>query len=282
MRSLESRLARLIAASGAACVAVVSTDLRGRDAVAINADVAFHPASTMKVCVLMEVFRQAHAGRLALDERLPIGNEFRSIADGTAYALSPADDSETDLYSRVGSTATIRELAELMIVVSSNLATNLLVDRVGAANVTAFMRELGAPSLVVLRGVEDDPAFEAGLDNVATARGLARVLGLLARGEVVSASASGAMVEILLAQAFNEGIPAGLPPGTPVAHKTGSIDGAYHDAAIVDPAGPHPYVLVVLTRGIADEGRAHALVASISREIHEARVARPGLQADRP
>jgi beta-lactamase class A len=276
MRSLERRLARLIADSGAACVAVVSTDLGGLEAIAINADVPFHAASTMKVCVLMEVFRQAHAGRLALDEQLPIDNEFRSIADGTAYALASADDSETALYSRVGSTATIRELAELMIVVSSNLATNLLVDRVGAADVTAFMRELGASSLVVLRGVEDAAAFEAGLDNVATARGLARVLGLLARGEVVSASASGAMVEILLAQAFNEGIPAGLPPGTPVAHKTGSIDGAYHDAGVVYPDVGSPYVMVILTQGIADKLRAHALVAGIAREIHEARRARSG------
>lgn len=260
----------LIAAVGAGTVAVASCNLVGGDTVLVRADEPFHPASTMKICVLMEVWRQSAEGMLSLDEPLDVRNAFLSIAGGGEYALDPADDSELALYERVGGTETIRELARLMITVSSNLATNLLVDRVGAGAVTEFMRELGAPSLVVLRGLEDDAAHDRGLDNAATARGLMHVLRRLARGEVVSPAASFEMLEVLVAQAFNEGIPAGLPAGTRVAHKTGSFAGVYHDAGIVYPTTDDPYVLVVLTRGIAEERRAHALVADISRLVWQA------------
>ena len=262
----HSDIDTLIEASGAGTVAVASCELAGDATLLRHADEPFHPASTMKVCVLMEVWRQAEAGQLSLDERLPVHNRFQSLVGGE-YGLDPAEDSELGLYGRIGRTETIRELARLMIVVSSNLATNLLIDRVGATAVTGFMRELGAPSLLVLRGLDDDAAHDRGLDNVATARGLMHVLGRLARGEVVTPAASAEMVEILAAQTFNEGIPAGLPGGMRVAHKTGWITSTYHDAGIVFPPDGEPYVLVVLTRGIADEARAHDLVAGISRVV---------------
>ena len=157
------------------------------------------------------------------------------------------------------------KLVRLMIVESSNLATNLLVEKVTPTSVTAFMAELGAEGLVVLRGVEDSKAFVLGRNNVATARGLMTLLARLAKGLAVSEAASAEMLGILRDQKFNEGIPAGLPEGVSVAHKTGSIRGVYHDAGIVEPTGRRPFVLVVLTRGIADEAVAHRLVASIAR-----------------
>ena len=262
----SSDIDTLIETARSATVAVASCDLAGDATLLRHADEPFHPASTMKVCVLMEVWRQAEAGQLSLDEWLPVHNTFQSLVGGE-YGLDPAEDSELGLYGRIGRTATIRELARLMIVVSSNLATNLLIDRVGATAVTGFMRELGAPSLMVVRGLDDDAAHDRGLDNVATARGLMHVMGRLARGEVVTPAASAEMVEILAAQTFNEGIPAGLPGGIRVAHKTGWITATYHDAGIVFPPDGEPYVLVVLTRGIADEARAHDLVAGISRVV---------------
>jgi beta-lactamase class A len=120
----------------------------------------------------------------------------------------------------------------------------------------------------VLRGVEDDKAYAKGLNNEATARGLMTILRRLAERRVVSAKASEEMLEVLRAQKFNEGIPAGLPAGVPVAHKTGSFSGVYHDSAIVEPPGRKPFVLVVLTRGIKEEKRAHALVAKVSRAAY--------------
>jgi beta-lactamase class A len=165
---------------------------------------------------------------------------------------------------------TIRELARLMITESSNLATNLLVDRVTAARTSALMDRLGAKEVRVLRGVEDGLAYRRGLNNTLTARGLMRILTLLAEREVVSPKASEEMIAILRDQKFNEGIPAGLPAGAgvKVAHKTGSFTGVYHDAAIVEPPRGKPFVLVVLTRGIKDEKRAHQLVADIARAVY--------------
>lgn len=261
---------RIVRASGADAVAVAYRDLGTGEEVLVRPDEVFHAASTMKVAVMAEVFRQAEAGGLALDERIAIKNEFASLADGSKYTLDSADDSELTLYKRVGQAETIRELNRLMIAESSNLATNLLIERVGAAKADGFMKALGAPGLRVLRGVEDGAAYRKGMNNTTTARALMRVLSLIADDAVVSAGASEAMRGILLEQKFREGIPAGLPPGTPVAHKTGWFRGVYHDAAIVMPAGRRPYVLVVLTRGLPDdEAKAHKLVADIARAAHE-------------
>jgi beta-lactamase class A len=269
-RPLRGEIEALIAGSGARSVAVAYRDLGTGEEILIRADEVFHPASTMKVPVMMEVFRQADEGKLSLDDRIRITNEFASIADGSPYALKSEDDSEKTLYDKVGEEVSIRELVRLMIVASSNLATNLLINRVSAAKTSAFMKDLGAEGVRVLRGVEDGKAHERGLDSETTARGLLTILRLLAERKVVSPGASAAMIEILKGQTFQEGIPAGLPPGTPVAHKTGWIEGRYyHDAGIVLPEGRPPYVLVVLTRGIKDDQRAYRLVADIAKAVHE-------------
>ncbi len=267
---LKGRVEASIAAMGAGVtVAVAFRDLATGQGFSIGGDRPMHPASTMKLPVMMEVYRQAGAGRLGLDDRLRVRNEFASIADGSPFALDPKDDSELTLYGRVGGEATVRELVRLMIAESSNLAANLLIERVSAASTTEFARALGAEGVAVLRGVEDGKAYAKGMNNVATARGLATLLEALAEGRAVSAPASAEMLGVLRDQKFREGIPAGLPPGTPVAHKTGSIRAVYHDAAVVEPPGRKPFVLVVLTRGIDDESAAHKLVADIARAAFE-------------
>jgi beta-lactamase class A len=266
--TLQATIEGLIRESKAESVAVSFRDLASGEEVHVRPDETFHAASTMKLAVMAEVYRQAEAGTLTLDERIAIKTEFTSIADGSKYTLDPEDDSELTLYKRKGERESIRELTRLMITESSNVATNLLIERTKAERASAFMAALGAPGIKVLRGVEDTPAYRKGLNNTVTARGLMRFLSVLGDRAVVSAGASDALIEILLAQKFSEGIPAGLPKGTPVAHKTGSFKGVYHDAAIVNPAARRPYVLVVLTRGISDEKRAHKLVADITRAVH--------------
>jgi beta-lactamase class A len=138
---------------------------------------------------------------------------------------------------------------------------------VGAANVTATARSLGASRISVLRGVEDQKAFDRGMINTTTSADLARLLEGIEKGTVLSSSNSSVMREILLAQEFNDKIPAGLPPGTRVAHKTGEITAVSHDAAVVYPPGRKPYVLVVLTKGIRESAVSGALIADISRVV---------------
>ena len=261
---LNARVSKLIAASGAD-VAVALHSLDGRSELFIDPDKKFHAASTMKVPIMIELFRQAEAGTLRLDDELPIRNEFHSIVDGSVYQLSVGDDSDADVYGRVGRTMTVLDLCEAMITVSSNFAANLLIERVGAENVRTTVTRLGAGGMVVLRGVEDQKAFDKGMNNETTARALMILMDRIAKGQAVSARADAEMVAILKRQKFHDAIPAGLPEGTAVAHKTGSITKIHHDAAIV--YGPRPYVLVVLVRGIQDQKVSAALIASISAEV---------------
>ena len=262
--SLETRLRAIIQQSGAE-VALAFRTIDGDAEVLIAPDKSFHAASTMKVPVMIELFRQAEAGTLRLDEPLPIRNEFRSIVDGSPYALSVGDDSDREVYARIGEQMTLRALNEAMITVSSNFATNLLIERVGAANVRTTVSRLGGDGMVVLRGVEDTKAFEKGMNNATTARALMVLLEKLARGEAVGRRADAEMVNVLARQKFRDAIPAGVPAGTRVAHKTGTITRIHHDAAIV--YGRQPYVLVVLVRGIQDQTVSGRLIASISREV---------------
>ena len=233
----------------------------------IQPDTTFHAASTMKVPVMIELFRRVRLGDLRLDDRLPIRNEFRSIVDGSPYALGVGDDSDADVYKQIGRDMAYRDLCEAMITVSSNFATNVLIDQLGAPAIQQTVRDLGADGMNVLRGVEDNKAFAAGLNNATTARALMVLLERIARLEAVDADSSRQMIEILKRQTFNDAIPAGLPPGTPVGHKTGSITRIHHDAAIV--FAMRPFVLVVLVRGLDDLKQSAALMASIARTLYE-------------
>jgi len=266
----KAKIEELIRASGAETVAV-ALGYGTEGEILINPDVSFHAASTMKVPVMMEVFRQADQGMLSLDATLPVKNDFVSLADGSHYSITSDSDSEQSLYKKIGQPEKIRQLVRLMITESSNLAANILIEKVTAPRVMELMREIGANKIQVLRGVEDEKAYERQLNNTTTARDLMIVLSAIDEGRAVSKPACGEMIGILLGQKFNEGIPAGLPPSgiRRVAHKTGSITGIYHDAAIVYRAVRKPYVLVVLTLGIREEARAQKLVAEISRVIYE-------------
>ena len=255
-------------------VGLAYIDLESGDTLFLNADTSFHAASTMKMPVMIELFRRASTGSFGMSQRLMVVNQFASIVDGSAYALDPKSDSDTTLYYRVGDRVPVDTLLRLMITRSSNLATNTLISLVGAEEVNRTMRSLGAQRIQVLRGVEDSKAFDKGLINTTTARDLAIILRAIEEGRASSPEATSEMRQILLAQEFNEKIPAGLPPGVRVAHKTGEITAHSHDAAIVYPPGRKPYVLVVLTRGIQDGARASKLIADISSIVYARNSAR--------
>jgi len=255
-------------------VGLAYIDLGSGDTLFLNADTSFHAASTMKVPVMIELFRRASTGSFAMNQRLMIVNQFASIVDGSAYALDPNSDSDTTLYHRAGDRVPVDTLLRLMITRSSNLATNTLIALVGAEEVNRTMRSLGAQRIQVLRGVEDGKAFDKGLINTTTARDLAIILKAIEEGRAGSPEATRQMRQNLLDDEFNEKIPAGLPPGIRVAHKTGEITAHSHDAAIVYPPARKPYVLVVLTRGIQDGAKASKLIADISSIVYARNSAR--------
>ena len=266
--ALTDDIEALVDAVPGATVAVSVRDASTGFAYDLRGDRRFHAASTMKVPVMIEAFRQVEAGRLAWDQPIPVVNRFRSIVDGSAYAIE--DDSDDELYGDLGGTLPLRNLVERAITTSSNLATNLLIDLLVADSVQATTLALGGEGVLVLRGVEDLKAFRAGLSNRATSAGLAALMERLMLGEAVSPEADREMLDVLDDQRFNEMIPAGLEPGTRVAHKTGEITEIHHDAAIVYPDGREPYVLVVLTEGIADKAVSARLGADVARAVHAA------------
>ena len=268
--SVRERLAARVAQAPATGVGLYYRSLTRPDSLLLDANVRFHAASTMKLPVMIQIFRDADAGLLRLEDSLAVHATFPSLVDGSPFAVDKADDSDSTLYLRVGGKASIRELLELMITRSSNLATNLLIELVGAARAQASARALGAWSIQVLRGVEDGKAYRAGLNNTTTARDLGVLLTAIALHRAASRASCDTMLAILGRQEFNEGIPAGVPRGTRVAHKTGWIgEVVYHDAAVVYPARGGSYVLVVLTGAIKQDSVAHTLVADLSRMVYD-------------
>jgi beta-lactamase class A len=260
---IDTRIAR----SGAD-VGIAFHTLDGKDQWYFHADDEFHAASTMKIPVMIELYHQVREGKLRLQQPIPIKNEFHSIVDQSPFSLSASDDSDASLYQAMNQTRTVSELCELMITMSSNFATNLLIDKLGVENIRATVISLHADGMNVLRGVEDQKAYDKGMNNTTTARALSVLLAAIAGGKAVDPGSSKLMVGILERQHFNDSIPAGVPAGGRVAHKTGEITKIHHDAAIV--YAPRPFVLVILTRGIDDQKVSAALMADIARTLYHA------------
>ena len=249
--------------------AVAFKNLKTGETLLINEHEIFHAASTMKTPVMVEAFRQAEQGRFSMRDSLTLKNDFKSIVDGSAFSLSKEDDSEFELYNQLGKKRTIEALVYDMIIVSSNLATNMMIELVDAKKVTASLREIGANDMLVLRGVEDGKAFEKGLNNITSAYDLMILFEKLAKGELVSKDASAKMERILLDQKFNEIIPAHLPADVKVAHKTGNISGVRHDSGIVILPNGERYVLVLLSKQLENEEAGIKAMAKVSKSVYD-------------
>ncbi len=273
--TVVERIEALIDSTGRE-VAVYYRPLAGGDSIVVSGDVRMHAASTMKVPVMMQLYLDRDSGELSLDRPVAVRDTFRSIADSSLYRLEPSSDSDTAIYRRVGDSVPVRELVDRMITISSNLATNILIEEVGAARVTATMRRLGADSIEVLRGVEDIPAYRAGMSNTTTARDLGVIFTALGNGAAAADSSRREMLDILSAQEYDSKIPARLPETARVAHKTGWITEISHDAGIVEPRDAPAYVVVLLTRGFEEQADADRVAARISRMIYDYHVGRHG------
>ncbi|AKD58800.1 beta-lactamase [Spirosoma radiotolerans] len=248
--------------------AVAFRDLATGNELLVRERDVFHAASTMKTPVMIEVYKQAAQHKLALSDSLTIKTEFKSIVDGSTYSLHATEDSDTNIYKAIGTKRTLEALVYDMIIVSSNLATNMVIERVGAQNVTQTMRDLGAKDIQVRRGVEDSKAFAQGLNNTVTAYDLMVIFEKIAIGKAVNPQASNAMIKTLLDQKFNDAIPGKLPRDVKVAHKTGSIAGVRHDSGIVFLPDGRKYVLVLLSKDIKDDKATVATMATVSELIY--------------
>ncbi len=249
--------------------AVAFKDLQTGKTLFINDKENFHAASTMKTPVMIEVFKQAKAGKFKLTDSILVKNEFKSIVDGSPYSMDIADDSGDGMYKMIGKKMTIYDLTYQMIIVSSNLATNILIDLVDAKNANESMRKLGAKDIQVLRGVEDQKAFDKGLSNTTTAYDLMLIFEKIAQNKVIDKKSCEEMRKILFDQKFNEIIPEKLPKTVKVAHKTGSITGVQHDSGIIYLPDGRKYVLVLLSKKLKNADAGVKVLSEVSEMIYE-------------
>jgi beta-lactamase class A len=255
--------------AGVSALAVTAYDFEHRTAWCLNSDAWFHAASTIKVPVLLGVFDAIEQGRFEPYSRIHVRNRFVSVIDGQPFRVQSNRDANAEVHAALGKMMTIRELAEHMIVTSSNLATNLLLDIVGVDHIRETLAGLNLHGIDLRRAVEDEAAWEAGINNRITADGLAAALRLIEERRAISEHASDQMLEILHNQRFRSGIPAGLPEEARVANKTGEMSTVAHDGGIVYIEGRKPYVLVILTEWENGGERRQATIARISRAIYD-------------
>ena len=267
--TLRDTILRIGENARASAVAVAVYDFEHHTTWSINPARWFHAASTIKVPVLLGVYDAIEQHRFDPISRVHVRNRFISVVDGRPYRVPRSSDANAEVQAAIGRMLTVHELAEHMIVTSSNLATNLLLDLVGIEAARASLARLHVSGIDLRRGVEDESAWEAGINNRVTAAGLCETLRLVEEGKAISADASKAMLDILHQQRFRSGIPAGLPEDARVAHKTGEISTVAHDAGIVYLDGRDAYVVVILTEWAPDVNARQETIARISRAVYE-------------
>lgn len=267
--ALHARLDALERRAGARSLAVAVYDTRTHVAFQRHGDRWFHAASTIKVAILLGVYASIHHGWLLPQSRVHVRNRFLSAVDATPFRVLADRDANSEVHDAIGKMMRVTDLALHMIATSSNLATNLLLDLVGLDTVQRALDELAIDGIDIRRGVEDERAFEQGINNRVTADGLVQLLRLVAEERAFSPELSREMLGILHAQEFKNGIPARLPRAVRVAHKTGDISTIAHDAGVVYPPDRAPYVIAVLSEWDPDASGRSATIAEVSHAVYE-------------
>ena len=269
-RALRTQIEKIESESGAKAIAVALHDAETGFELHYKADRWFHAASTIKVPILLGAFAAIDQGELLPHSRVHVRNRFLSVVENVPFRVESGRDANSVVHNAIGKMMRVDELAYHMITTSSNLATNLLLGVIGPDAVNRTLKELDVDDGIELkRGVEDELAFEKGINNMVTADGLLRILVLLSEGKAFSPALSRRMMDILHGQEFNQGIPARLPKGARVAHKTGEISTIAHDAGVVYLPKRKPYVVVILTEWDPEGSGRSRTIAAISHTIYE-------------
>ena len=235
--------------------ALVVKNLKTGESAAWNENRRVPSASLIKLPIMVEVMRQARAGRLSLEQRI-------SVASADKVPFSILTLLET------GNSYSLRDLITLMIIQSDNTAANLLIDRAGSDRINQGLAQLGLPGTVLQRKMMDSAARAAGRENFTTAADMARLLELLYRGAVVDAAGSAWMLEIMKNQLNNSMMMQQLPDDTVVAHKTGDLAGISHDVGIVYRED-FAYILAVLVWDARTNCDARLAIGRISRAVYD-------------
>jgi beta-lactamase class A len=244
-------------------VARVSGEVEPR--VSVEPDARHYSASIMKLPILVAAHRLVERGLLDQDRPVRVRNEFESRSPGHRFSLDRDEDSDPETWAALGTDVTLRDLVHRMVTVSGNLATNLVLDEVGTDEVAAVLGDAACSErTTIVRGIEDYPARDAGIDNLITADDMARLVVALAEGRLAGRGATDECERTLQAQEYRNGIPAGLPDGLVIGNKTGWISSVNHDVALVRAPGLPPVGLAVLVSAPGSEEEREAGIARIA------------------
>jgi len=238
-------------------VAVVVETLDGDRAVAINTERVFPSASTIKLAIMSELFNRAAVGDFSLTDTITITEKHRTGGDGILKELNP------------GHIFTLEELCTLMIILSDNEATNILIDFLGMENINATIKRLGLKDAHLGRHMMDSEARRQGHDNFISAEDLAKILKLIVSGRNVNQKSSEKMLDIMKRQQVRGRLDLYLPGEIVIAHKTGDLDLLEHDVGIVYPENGKAYIIVVLTNETTTNKDGREIIGHISKMAYD-------------
>ncbi len=247
-------------------VSLYFRDLNTDFCLKINENEIYNTASLMKIFVGLQYLRLIENGKIDVNIPVKIKNSFRSKFDNSLFELSPDIDSDPDLYNIIGSEIYALELIERMITRSSNLATNNLIELIEKKSTFEnLLKEIGVSNTQIIRGVEDQKAFDAGIANFTTAADIAKVLEYIYTGVLKNDIYITQLFKFLQEQKHNSIIPLHLPKNLLIAHKTGNLSSSIHDAAIITSTTGLKYILVILSKNLKNKENAIAIFAGISK-----------------
>lgn len=252
---LQNRLeAWLASVSGTVCVSFL--DLITGAQFSIQGDRSVHSASTIKLVIMAELMARIHAGALTLDQKIVITPEMKTGGDGILKELEP------------GHAFTLKEIMTLMIIVSDNQATNILIDLLGMDAINIRAKTMGLQNTVLGRKMMDSEARKQGRDNYISANDISSILKSIYDGTLIDAASSQIMLDILLRQQQSGRLQLYLPEEVPVAHKCGDLDYLENDGGIIYVEG-HPYILVVLTSAMPSNKEGREVIGHLSKMVYD-------------
>jgi len=237
-------------------IAVFVKDLRTGEEIRINENRVFPAASTIKISIMSELFNRINEGVLDFNDTVEIRENMRTGGDGILKELEP------------GHKFTLKELATLMIILSDNMATNILINLLGMDNINSTIQKLGLPNTRLQRMMMDTQAAREGRENYITASDLASILELIYNGQNINKSYSDIMLDILKRQQVRGRLDLYLPEDIVIAHKTGDLDNLEHDAGIVY-LPEKEYIICVLTNETKTNKDGREIIGVISKMVYD-------------
>lgn len=250
-KAVESHLSTV---SGTVCVAF--QDLTNGHGFSIDGDRSVPSASTIKLVIMAELMARVQSGELSLEQKLTITPEMKTGGDGILKELEP------------GHSFSLREIMTLMIIVSDNQTTNILIDLLGMEAINARAEAMGLHQTVLGRKMMDSEAKKQGRDNFISANDMAAILRAIYDKKLIDEAASETMLDILLRQQQNGRLQLYLPEELPMAHKCGDLDLLENDGGIIF-APDHPYILVVLTSQMPSNKEGRETIGLLSRLVYD-------------